>query len=336
MVGVDGPPRRAPEQEVSPRKDDHGGRLTRLLAMVPWLLSEGGAGVSEIAARFGIEESEVIEDLGLAGLCGVPPYGGGDLIDIIVDDDGWVSAFAGPFFTRPMRLTPSEGFAVVAAGRALLAVPGADQEGSLRRALAKLEAVVGESGSLAVDIEPPPALGAVREGISGREQLEVDYYSAWRDEVTERRIDPLVAYSLAGRWYVDAHCHHAGGRRRFRVDRIRSVRPTGQHFESQEVSPPDEAFTPGPDTRTVTLAIPSSASWVAEVYPVRGVVETAGGRLQVVLEVAGPAWLERLLLRLGPEAEILEPDDLRGLGADASSRLLARYRATPSPLASQP
>lgn len=321
---------------MSARRSDHGARLTRLLAMVPWLLSEGGASVSEIAARFGIDESEVIGDLGLVGLCGVPPYGGGDLIDIIVDEDGWVSAFAGPFFTRPMRLTPAEGFAVLAAGRALLAVPGADRDGSLTRALAKLEAVVGESGSLAVDIEPPPELAVVRQGISDHERLEVDYYSAWRDEVTERRIDPLVAYSLAGRWYVDAHCHHAEGRRRFRVDRMRSVRPTGEHFENQEATPPEKAFTPGPDTRTVILALPSSAGWVAEAYPVSRVEERSDGRLQVMLEVTGPNWLERLLLRLGPEAEVVEPEDFKRLGADAASRLLARYRVPPSPLASAP
>lgn len=310
---------------MSARRSDHGARLARLLAMVPWLLSEGGAAVSDIAKRFGIEDDEVIGDLGLAGLCGVPPYGGGDLIDIIVED-GWVSAFAGPFFARPMRLTPAEGFAVLAAGRALLAVPGADQEGSLRGALAKLEAVVGESGSLAVDIDPPPALAVVRQAITGRERLEVEYYSAGRDDTTERRIDPLIAYSLAGRWYVDAHCHRAAGLRRFRVDRFRTVRPTGEHFDSQEVSPPEQAFTPGPDTRTVTVVLPSSAAWVVETYPVSSVEERSDGRLRVVLEVAGPAWLERLLLRLGADAEVVEPEDLRGLAADAASRLLARYR----------
>lgn len=309
---------------MSAHRYDHGARLARLLAMVPWLLGEGGAAVPEIAKRFGIEEAEVIGDLGLAGLCGVPPYGGGDLIDIIVED-GWVTAFAGPFFARPMRLTPAEGFAVLAAGRALLAIPGADEEGSLRAALAKLEAVVGESCTLAVEIDPPPALAGVRRGIAGHERLEVDYYSAGRDEVSQRRIDPLVAYSLGGRWYVDAQCHQAGGLRRFRVDRIRSVRPTGEHFENQEVSPPEQAFTPGPDTRTVTLSLPSSAGWVAETYPVRSVEEKAG-RLEVVLEVAGQAWLERLLLRLGPEAEVVEPEDLKEMASDAAVRLLSRYR----------
>ncbi|HUR17960.1 MAG TPA: WYL domain-containing protein [Acidimicrobiales bacterium] len=311
---------------MSARRSDHGPRLTRLLAMVPWLLNEGGAPVSEIASRFGIDETEVLGDLSLVGLCGVPPYGGGDLIDIVVDEDGWVTAAKGPFFARPMRLTATEGFAVVLGGRALLAVPGADREGVLARALAKLEAVVGEGGSLAVDIEPPHGLAAVREGIAAHERLEVEYYTAWRDEVSRRRIDPLVAYSIAGRWYVDAHCHRAGGRRSFRVDRIRSVRATGEHFEHPEATPPGQAFTPGPDTRTVALAVPPTAAWVAESYPVVSVEERPDGRLEMVLEVTGVPWLERLLLRLGAEAEVVQPEDLRGVAAGAAARLLTRYR----------
>ena len=311
---------------MTPRRVGYGPRLTRLLAILPWLLAEGGAPVAEIAARFEVDEAEILGDLELVGLCGVPPYGGGDLIDVVVGDDGWVSAFPGPFFTRAMRLTPAEGFAVLAAGRALLAVPGAEQQGPLRRALAKLEAVAGRDASLAVDLEPPPQLDTLRTAIAGHERVEVQYYSAWRDEVTERRIDPFVAYSLGGRWYVDAHCHQVGDVRRFRVDRMRSIVPTGERFEHRELAPPAEAFTPGPDARTVVLALPPSAAWVAETYPVRRVEEREDGILAVALDVAGPAWLERLLLRLGPDAEVLEPDDLRGLGAAAASRLLARYQ----------
>jgi predicted DNA-binding transcriptional regulator YafY len=42
--------------------------------------------------------------------------------------------------------------------------------------------------------------------------------------------------------------------------------------------------------------------------------------------VGGDAWLERLLLRLGPDAEVLEPVEDRELAADAATRILARYR----------
>ena len=39
--------------------------------------------------------------------------------------------------------------------------------------------------------------------------------------------------------------------------------------------------------------------------------ERPDGTLEVVLAVSEPAWLERLLLRLGPEAEVVDPPALR-------------------------
>jgi predicted DNA-binding transcriptional regulator YafY len=45
----------------------------------------------------------------------------------------------------------------------------------------------------------------------------------------------------------------------------------------------------------------------------------------VILDVEGMAWFERLLLQLGPSARVVSPPDLTGLVADAARRVLARY-----------
>jgi len=54
----------------------------------------------------------------------------------------------------------------------------------------------------------------------------------------------------------------------FRVDRIRALRATGEHFET---SPSDDAiaevFHPHDDDPRVTLELAPSAAWVAEAYP---------------------------------------------------------------------
>ena len=47
------------------------------------------------------------------------------------------------------------------------------------------------------------------------------------DEESVRVVDPLGVVALDGRWYLDGYCHRAGDMRRFRVDRVLSVRPTG-------------------------------------------------------------------------------------------------------------
>ena len=45
-----------------------------------------------------------------------------------------------------------------------------------------------------------------------------------------------------------------------------------------------------------------------------------------MLAVSEPVWLERLLLRVGPEAKVVEPGDFAAAGPDAARRVLGRYR----------
>ena len=66
-----------------------------------------------------------------------------------------------------------------------------------------------------------------------------------------------------------------------------------------------------------------------ERYPVDDVTSPdADGWVTARMAVASERWLERVLLRLGPSCEVVEPDDLRGVGAAAAARVLARYRVS--------
>ena len=295
--------------------------------MVPWLLREGDTTVAAIAARFDLDKADVIRDLGIVGLCGVPPYGPDDLVDVIVHDDGTVTAFGQRFFDRPLMLSPAEGFAVLAAGRTLMEV-GADD--ALAGALDKLEGALGASGALGVDLDAPPLLDVVRSAAEACRTLEVDYHTASRDQVGRRRIDPLLVHTMDGRWYVEAFDHESNTDRRFRIDRLLSASMTDDTFVSRPVEQPDSVYTPGEEAVRVTVAVPPSGRWAIEAYPARDVDELADGRLRATFDVVGDTWLGRLLLKLGPGAEVLDPAELVGAGPAAARSLLARYEAEPS------
>lgn len=306
--------------------EEAGARLRRLLAVLPWLAARGGAPLEEVAAHAGMTQEEVVSLLELAACCGLPPYTPDQLIELIIFEDR-VEAHVGPHLSRPLRFTPEEGFTLAASARAILAVPGADPGGALSRALSKLEVVLGEREQVTVDLDEPPLLDQVRDAIDARASLDLDYYSASRDEVTERRVDPYRAFSSGGHWYLEAMCHLAGGTRTFRVDRIRSAQRSAEHFEDQARPAPAEAVpAPGPEALEVRLRLPSGAGWVVEQYPTKSVDQLPGGGLEVELLVGGEAWLEKLLLRLGPAARVLEPPELADLGSRAAKRLADLYR----------
>jgi proteasome accessory factor C len=315
---------------VSPRPLA-GAEIQRILALVPWIVAHPGAGKTEIAARFGITVDQLDEDLALVLMIGVPPYSPGDYLDVEEEADGGVTIRLADYFRRPLQLTPAEGLALLAAGRALLAVPGSDPEGPLATALTKLERAL-DLPDLVVEVGAAQYLDEVRDAAARHDRLEIDYWSAGRDEVTTRRIDPAVVFFALGAWYTGAYCHRAGAERMFRVDRIRGLRATGEQFEdgATEIES-GEVYNPSADDPSVTLRLAPAAAWVAEAYPTQSVTERSGGSLDVVLTVSEPAWLERLLLRLGPDVEVVEPAELRSAGGAAAQRVLARYTEASKP-----
>lgn len=304
-------------------------RLRRLLAIVSWLADTGEASVADIGARFDMAEDDVVRELELAACCGVPPYTPDTLLDIVVTEES-VQAFLPKDMARPRRLTPAEGLALAASARTILAVPGADPDGALGRALAKLDAVLGDHGQLVIDIDAPPNLDAVRDAVAAGRQVEIEYHSASTDETTVRVVEPAAVVALDGHWYLDAYCHRAMGTRRFRVDRIRSVRtldvPVDPALRQDVRAGREDAFVPGPGSTAVTLRLGPDARWVVDTVPILSERALDGGAIAVTLAVGGTAWLERLLLQLGPNARVVAPPELRDVGPRAAARLLQRYR----------
>lgn len=307
-------------------------RLRRLLAMVAWLAQRGTATLGELAERFAMSEQEVEDELLLASMCGLPPYSPDQLIDFLIMD-GVVEARVPEYFHRPRRLTAADALALLTAGRTLLAIPGADPAGPLAGALDKLAAALGSGDGVgvAVELDAPEHLETLRQAANDRAQIEITHYSEARDVVSDRVVDPLRMFADGGHWYLEAYCLATKRTLTFRADRVEAVRRTGETVKASRRSKPAPAstgavFHPGADTESVTITVPPDGRWVADTYPVEDVEELKGGRIRVTLAISGDAFLERLLLRLGPGAKVIEPRARKSAQKDAARRVRARYR----------
>lgn len=309
-----------------------GGRLERLLSIVPWVVANDGPTVAEIAERFDYPESRLLDDLtNVLFMVGTYPFTPDQLVEVVVEDDRVWIHYA-EYFARPLRLTPDQALALVTAGSSLLAVPGADPEGPLARGLAKLADTLGVTPGADIDVDlgsaSPDVLAVVRDAIADRRRIVIEYYGYNRDEVTERTVDPYRVTSDEGQWYLLGHCHRAGGERLFRVDRIQRINPTDEQYDPPTNVPEVSVFEPNPDDPRVTLELTEPARWVAQAYPAEAVEELGDGGVRVTLAISALPWLERLLLRLGDDGRITDADDRipLDLGVQAAARVLARYR----------
>ncbi len=304
-------------------------RVERLLVLVPYVVRHPGTSLEELSRQFGVDESSVAADLNLLFMTGLPPYGPGDLIEVEIER-GRVWIGMADYFSRPLRLTRTEALALYLRGAAFLGSPGLAEADALRSALAKLEDHLGATlGALKVEAgeeaEGSRALAAVRRAAVANERIEIDYYSAGRDEVTTRLIDPEQVFSAIGNWYVAAWCHRVGAERLFRVDRIRAVRPTGEAFEPRGLAGAGRPlYTRSKQDLRVRLRLGPGARWVAEYHETESEREV-NGFLEVTIPTRDLAWAAKLALRLGGHAEVLEPDELREMVARLAAETRALY-----------
>jgi proteasome accessory factor C len=310
-------------------------RLSRLLALVPYLVSRQGIPLSEAAAEFDITEAQLVKDLELLFVCGTPGHLPDDLIDVDWDDGTVYLSNADPI-ARPLRLAVDEALALLVGLRALADVPGLHDREVLERTLLKLEAAAGEAAApstqVRVEVEAQGPLAEVRRALETGRRVHLTYFVPARDETTERDVDPMRVLLVDGRWYLEGWCRRAEDVRLFRLDRVDALTvldlPAEVPAAAAERDLSEGLFRPTPDDTLVTLELAPPAHWVADYYPMEDVADVGDDLLLVRLRVADDAWLRQLALRLGGALRVLDPAALADEVASSARAALEAYVRT--------
>ncbi len=301
-------------------------QVSRLLALVPYLQSRIDVPLTRVAADFGVTADQIISDLKVLWMCGLPGLTPDKMIEVDFeafedDPEGVVHIENAEFLSRPVRLGSSEASALIVALRALREGSPDSSYDVIDRCLVKLEdAATTGTAAPKVEVHLSRSESARRhaavlgDAIASNRQARLDYYVPTRDETTTRTVDPLDLHTRDGHDYLDAWCHLAQARRLFRLDRMHAVEVVDEPRREHSLRPRDLAdglFEPGPDDLVALVHLERHARWVADYYPVDRVEELDEGRLAVTLRVGDPRWLVRLALRLAPAVTVVEPETLR-------------------------
>ncbi len=333
-------------------------QVARLLTLVPYLHQRGAVELEVASKALGVPVPQLVKDLKVLLMCGLPGGFPDDLIDVDLDvlepepeegpdgedpaeaprPHGVIRVSNAEYLARPLRLTATEASALIVALRALRASADSETAPIVDRALVKLELAAAEGAAPVAHIDPGVSIDDMASlrrdlgvAISSNSQVRLTYWVPSRDEESERVVDPISLITANGLDYLDAWCHVAEAPRLFRLDRIH--RATTLESAIPAVRAPrdltDGVFGLTLETATlVTLRLAPEARWVPEYYPVEEIRQRPKGSIEIDLLVGDEQWLERLLLRLAPAAQVVAPEWLADRFTESARATLDLYEGS--------
>lgn len=306
-------------------------QVARLLALIPYLQARPGITLADAAASFSLSERQLLADLRVAFMCGLPGGMPGDLIEVdmdAVEGEGVIRLSNADILSKPLRLAPHEVGTLRLALQAVREIAAPESYAAIDSASTKLATMSWQDG--------PPAVVSIVTGdesvrqslvdaLEAQQRVELTYEGGARGDTTRPVVDPAAIVVRDGYAYLEAWSTDRDGWRSYRLDRIVAVAVTGTDGDDHGRPPLRDDWLSDASTE-VTLRVEESAWWITENYP----TSMISGDL-VTLRVVDPAWLRQLVLRLGAEAEVVDPLVAQDDAVLAAREAVDRYEAWSAP-----
>ena len=300
--------------------------VQRVLRLLNLLQQQGAVSVDRAAEHLGLGRAALLRLVELASLCGRAPFGPMELVDIYVDEER-IHLELDQALARPLRLTEAEALAL------LVTLRDADAEAA-RSAAAKVEAALSDEqrarvqammARWAVDADFGDVYWTLEQGLRTCTPVEIEYYTARRDELTERT---LSVYQLSYHWgsaYAIGHDSYRDDVRIFKVERIRAAALGAGRYTIPE------RYTGWPGTGTGRYTAKIRVEKRAHVFDqleglrLAEVVHESETHLTLSFPYPNLEIALGLILSFAPGAVVLEPPELQAALRERLQRIAALY-----------
>lgn len=316
--------------------------LRDLLFLVSYLRKNPGAPVRDVAKLLKVPPDEVVAYVRELVLCGKPPFSPGDLIDIELTN-GRLHLQLDQKLGKPLHFTPQEAIAISLALRTLAESKAERWAGLAKKLLEKTRKKLGEDVAKRVDAVQPrisvaadareveTRLRALQRAQAERRVVDIVYWSLSRDDMSARRVHPLLTVDHGGTWYLIAHDERSNQERRFRLDRIGELTTTADTFEPVKDFDPKRyqvarMFLPGAEVRQARVLLHASvAPAFRDRWLPRDVIVRKSGEVEATIDYVSPNAIAAWILPYGTLAEVLDPPEVREAIVERARSLREQY-----------
>ena len=301
-------------------------RFARILKMVPFLSTHQGISIQEACDIFNVSERDLIADLNLLWVCGLPGYSHLELIDVQFDGV-YISISNADPLSRPRKLTYEESSALIVALNSLLLNVDTQSREQIVDLIAKLVKISERIDPLvSIDVSTLaklPEIHLIDKAIIENLQISIDYYSPTTDALTSRMIAPLeYIEDSSGRRYLYAWCYAAEDFRQFKLERIRAVRDTNE--KAAKFDMPSKSVQS--QRNSIELELNEKALWFAEEWGIQNLERNLAEQGFIgTVNLHNHEWAIRAVLALGGDLRIPKDALLKQEIAARAAAALANY-----------
>ena len=297
-------------------------RAIRLLDLVPYIVAHPGISITELAKEFSISRDEVLKDLNLLFLCGLPGYTPLELIDISFDEESVVIRDP-QNLAAPRNLNESEA---LIARIALAALEESTPKTSaaypqiiaLREKIAKAFSSSIPASAITFTLDKERAtLEAIEGAIKQELDLEITYNNVTKDSSSRRSITPISIIAEDKRTLVSAYCHSAKALRTFNLAQISEV-----STKARIVRADLERLEDSRGSSAEVIIKSEDSSFLSE--NASSLKELSNFRYQI--DIFQPEWIVRSVLAGADSLELAKPLELRAEIAERANRALLAYK----------
>jgi proteasome accessory factor C len=282
--------------------------LELLINLLPWLVANNGASLSEIANQFNISEKHALDLIGQLVVTG-PSQAGGGLVDIDFEDADSIFVTDAKSLDRPVKLSEFEAASLLGGLHYLEQFPSLVHLETVAGLIQKIQQALPNVES-PINVVAAPILQEVRsvvtQALAASQSIEIMYAGITKNDLSNRVIDPVSTYSQDDYVYLKSWCRQSQAWRSFRLDRILEAKLGEDAINIPVDSEPTEA------KREYFASIELDKAYYGQLDQVDIISfkEYMWHAVEVELKVYSRDWLVSMILASGGRVKAVSPPDL--------------------------